>query len=300
MVSSKPEGGSSQAPPPQSATPASRTSADPTTLDIVRLRPDPVFPAGGEALYRQVARLTELGAEQTLLEVPCGAGRGTELLASITGAECFGIDPSEELIAEAEQRTRAMQASDLLHFDSGPLHDLPFRDGIFDFVLGGVGLAMLPDPGPAIRELARVTRPMGTVVLVQPIWTGNVDESRREALVKHLGARPLLLVEWKHLLREAGVVDLHVEDWSDYASPFRPSLGRSLQDVSDLYSLRQKAVILHRAYRRWGWRGVRGAVVREREMHRLLSQRVLGLSLIHGTRWAGGAEAEKPVAAQGD
>ena len=298
MVSSQPEGGSRQA-AAEEAAPASRTGADPTTLDIARLRPDPVFPAGGEALYRQVARITELDAEQTLLEVPCGAGRGTELLASVTGAECFGIDPSADLIAEAEQRTRTREVAELLHFDSGPLDDLPFRDGIFDVVLGGVGVAMHPDPGSAIRELARVTRPMGTVVLVQPIWTGNVDESRREALVKHLGARPLLLVEWKHLLREAGVVDLHVEDWSDYASPFRPSLGRSLHDVSDLYSLRQKAVILHRAYRRWGWRGVRGAVVREREMHRLLSQRVLGLSLIRGTRWAGGVEAGEPEVIRG-
>ena len=299
MVSSKPEGGSSQAAAPDPAPPASRTGADPTTLDIVRLRPDPLFPAGGEALYRQVARLTELEPEQTVLEVPCGAGRGTELLARTTGAECFGLDPSEELIAEAEQRTRGREVADLLHFDSGPLQDLPFRDGIFDVVLGGVGLSILPDPAPAIRELARVTRPMGAVVLVQPIWTGNVDEGRREALVKHLGARPLLLVEWKHLLREAGVVDLHVEDWSDYASPFRPSLGRALQDVSDLYSLRQKAVILHRAYRRWGWRGVRGAVVREREMLRLLSQRVLGLSLIRGTRWAGAEQARKTAGAQG-
>ena len=297
MAASKPEGGSSQAAAPEAAAPASRTDTDPTTLDIARLRPGPVFPAGGEALYRQVARLTELSAEQTVLEVPCGAGHGTELLASITGAECFGIDPSEERIAEAEQRTRSHPKGDLLHFDSGSPQDLPFRDGIFDVVLGGIGLAILPDPALAIREMARVTRPMGTVVLVQPIWTGNVDESRREALVKHLGARPMLLVEWKHLLREAGVVDLHVEDWSDYASPFRPSMGRSLQDVSDLYSLRQKAVILHRAYRRWGWRGVRGAVVREREMHRLLSQRVLGLSLIRGTRWTG-AVAEKPAAAR--
>ena len=56
--------------------------------------------------------------------------------------------------------------------------------------------------------------------------TGNVDADRKEQLVQHLGARPMLLVEWKQLLRDAGVVDLHVEDWSDYASPFRPSMGR--------------------------------------------------------------------------
>ena len=295
MVESHSEAGPEQT----SATgqsPAPRAGGDPTTLDIARLRPDPVFPAGGEGLYRQVVRLTEVSSEGTLLEVPCGAGRGTEFLAAISGAECYGVDPNPELIAEADERTRSRPDDNPIHFDSSPLDDLPFRDGIFDVVLGGIGLAMHADPAAAIREMVRVVRPMGSVVLVQPIWTGNVEGSRREALVKHLGARPLLLVEWKQLLREAGVVDLHVEDWSDYASPFRPSFGRSLQDVSDLYSLRQKAVILHRAFRRWGWRGVRGAVVREREVHRLLSQRVLGLSLIRGTRWAGG-EAHRAATA---
>ena len=42
-----------------------------------------------------------------------------------------------------------------------------------------------------------------------------------------------------------------------------------------------------RALRRWGWRGVRGAVVREREIHQLLTrERVLGLTMIKGTRWS--------------
>src|SRR5690606_30753507 len=181
---------------------------------------------------------------------------------------------------EAEQRIRASEHSDRVHFETGSLEDLPYRDEIFDVTIGGIGLAALADPGAAVRELARVTRPMGSVVLVQLIWTGNVDSARREELIAHLGARPLLLVEWKQLLRDVGVVELHVEDWSDYASPFRPSLPRPFRDISEILSLRQKAQILHRAFRRWGWRGVRGAVMREIEIHRLLTrERVLGLSL---------------------
>jgi hypothetical protein len=44
---------------------------------------------------------------------------------------------------------------------------------------------------------------------------------------------------------------------------------------------------MRRALRRWGWRGVRGAIVREREIHRLLThERVLGLSMIKGVRWS--------------
>lgn len=258
----------------------------PSVLDLIRLSPDPVFPPGGEALYRQIALLTELGPDQLLLDAACGRGVATSYLAETTGAEAYGVDPNAALIGEAEARARREGRDDRVHFEAGSLHDLPYRDGIFDMVIGEVGLATSVDPRRAVQELARVTRPMGSVVLVQLIWTGHLDEGKRETLVQHLGARPMLLVEWKQLLRDAGVVELHVEDWSDYESPFRPAIRGPFHDISEMFSLRQKAVILHRAFRRWGWRGVRGAVVREVEIHRLLTrQRVLGLSLIKGTRW---------------
>jgi SAM-dependent methyltransferase len=260
----------------------------PSILDLVRLSPDPVFPPGGEAMYRQIALLTELGREHLLLDAACGRGIATQFLASTSGAEVYGLDANPTLIEEAEHRVRAAGLADRVHFEAGSLQDLPYRDGIFDVTIGEVGIGTLVEPERAVQELARVTRPMGSVVLVQLIWTGNVEEEMREALVQHLGARPLLLVEWKQLLRDAGVVELHVEDWSDYAAPFRPALAGPFHDFTHILSLRQKAVILQRAFRRWGWRAVRGALLRERETRRILSsQRVLGLSVIRGTRWTG-------------
>jgi SAM-dependent methyltransferase len=276
-------------PVPPGAGSAQAVAGAPSVLDLVRLSPEPVFPPGGEGLYRQIALLTELAPEHLLLDAACGRGIGTEFLATTTGAEAYGLDPNPLLVAEAEQRVRAAGRDERIHFESGSLQDLPYRDAIFDVAIGGVGLAALVEPARAVRELARVTRAMGSVVLVQLIWTGNVDPSRKEELVQHLGARPMLLVEWKQLLRDAGVVELHVEDWSDYASPFRPSITGPFHDLTEIFSLRQKAVILHRAFRRWGWRGVRGAIMREVEIHRLLTrERVLGLSLIKGTKWTGG------------
>jgi hypothetical protein len=153
--------------------------------------------------------------------------------------------------------------------------------------IGEIGLAAAADPARAVSELARVTKPMGCVVLVQLIWTGNVDPARREVLVAHLGARPMILVEWKQLLRDAGVVELTVEDWSDAPSPFRPGGVGPFPDFSEIFTWREKLGILRRALRRWGWRGVRGALRREREIHRLLTrERVLGLTMIKGTRWS--------------
>jgi SAM-dependent methyltransferase len=256
-------------------------------LDLVRLSSRPIFPPGGQALYRQIALLTELQEGQSVLHAGSGRGISAGFLASTYGADAYGVDPDPALVEMAEQSARTADLEESLHFEAGPLDDLPFKDGIFDVAIGEVGFAVKVDPAAVVRELARVTRPLGKVVLVQLIWTGNVDSDRRELLVRHLGARPMLLVEWKQMLRDAGVVELHVEDWSEQATPFRPGIPAApFHDLSKIFTFRQKLVIIWRALQRWGWRGARGAVVREQEIHKLLTrERALGLSLIIGTRW---------------
>lgn len=267
-------------------------------LDLVRLSPAPVFPPGGEELYRQIARLTELEKGKELLDAACGRGVSTLFLASGYGVEASGVDPDERLVREAEQRARTQGEEGRVNFQAASLDDLPYRDAIFDVTIGEIGLAAAVDPAAAVRELVRVTKPLGSVVLVQLIWTGNVDPRRRDILVRHLGARPMILVEWKQLLREAGVVELVVEDWSDTPSPFRPAAA-PFPDFAEIFTVREKLRILWRAMERWGWSGVRGALMREREIHHLLTrERVLGLSLIKGTRWLPGADgAAAPPAA---
>lgn len=263
-------------------------SGAPSTLDLVRLSADPVFPPGGEALYREIGVLTEIGAGSEVLDAACGRGLSTVFLAAAFGVEGAGVDPSALLVEEAEERARALGLEERLSFQQAALDDLPYQDDSFDLTIGEVALGATVDPAAAIRELARVTRPLGSVVLVQLVWKGNLAEDRREVLVRHLGARPMLLVEWKQLLRDAGCVDLHVEDWSDYASPTRPAVGGPFHDIARIFTLRQKLDILRRALRRWGWRGVRGAIMREQEIHRLLTRhRVLGLSMIKATKWPG-------------
>jgi SAM-dependent methyltransferase len=265
--------------------PVPARSRGPSMLDLIRLSREAVFPPGGEALYRQIGQLTELRPETEVLDVACGRGVTTLYLARTFGVTGVGVDDDPRLVDEAALRSRGAGYEGVFTFETVALDDLPYRDASFDVTIGEIGLAASADPERAVRELARVTRPFGCVVLVQLIWTGNVDAERRETLVAHLGARPMILVEWKQLLRDAGVVELVVEDWSDAPSPFRPTPS-PFHDFAEIFSLRERISILLRAWRRWGWQGVKGAVLREREIHRLLTrERVLGLSLIKGTRW---------------
>jgi len=264
-------------------------------LDLVRLSNRRLFPPGGEDLYRQVARLTDLSPGTEVLDVASGKGIPLEYFVREFGVQGTGVEEDPRLVAEAEAYMRNAGLSNVVSFQTASPDDLPFRDETFDVVVGEVGLAGRVDPLSAIRELARVTRPGGQVVLVQLVWKAPVEEDRRRILSAHLGARPLMMVEVRRVLLEAGVVDLVTEDWTDEQTAFRPQVKKPFPDFSELFTVKEKLGILRRAWRRWGWRGVLTVFQREAEVHRLLTrERLLGLNLLKGTKTSGESGEEEP------
>ncbi len=257
----------------------------PSAVGLTRLSTRLSFPPGGKALYRSILQLVDLTADSEFVVVPCGRGRGARFIAEATGAGGAGADPDPVMVAVATERARRAGLADRLHFEDAPLHELPYQDAVFDLGVAEIELGAGQDPSAAVGELVRVTKPGGTVVLVQLVWTRQLEDDRREELVERLGVRPLMLVEWKQMLLEAGAEGLTVEDWSDAgAQQGQPSV---LGGLAELFTFRGKLRILPRAWRRWGWAGVRAVLSRERELRRLVEdERVLGVALIKGTRRA--------------
>lgn len=264
----------------------------PSMLDLVRLSPKRLFPPGGVDLYRQIALLTEMRAGLEVVDVAAGKGVPLEYFArefEVTGS---GVDYDPRMVDEADAWSRETGAGGSIQFQSGRSDALPYRDEIFDIAIGEIGLANHCDPEAAVRELVRVTKPGGFIVLVQLVWKAPVDEPRRSVLASYLGATPLMVVEWKRILKDAGVTELHVEDWSDEETAFRPTVAKPFPDFAELFGLAERMAILRRAWGRWGWKGVRAAIRRENEVHKLLTgERILGLDLLRG-RKAGAREQE--------
>lgn len=268
----------------RAATGAALLEDQPTVLGLARLSRRPGLAPGEENAYRRIAQLVELGPQTEFLVAPCGRGLTAQFLSELTEASGSGTDPDAELIAAAAERTRDAGLAERLHFDSGDLTDLPYKDDIFDLVIGDVGLAASSEPARVVTELVRVARPMGDIVLLQPVWNRAPAAARRDALVERLGVRPRLLVEWKQMLREAGIVELFVEDLVDAANPWQPLLG--VAGSTDLPSARDRVHLLYRAWRQWGWRGLTQSIAGGQELRRLVTRdRLLGLALIKGTKW---------------
>ena len=256
-------------------------------IDLLRLSRSKGFSPGDQVLYRQIAKQTGLsddGSSWDVVDVPCGRGAVALFLAKNYEAEVSGVDPDPAAVEVGDQRARNSGLSSVMHLQTAHADDLPYQDEVFDLAIGELGLAAAGDPIRAVAELGRVTRPGGRVALIALIWTGHVEDDQRQRLVQHIGAVPLTLVAWKQALREANVADLRIEDWSDQAFPFLIR-GRTFTHIGELPTLLDKLSILGRAWRRWGWRGLKGAVDREYEIRTLLgSERTIGVTLIVGTK----------------
>jgi ubiquinone/menaquinone biosynthesis C-methylase UbiE len=102
-------------------------------------------------------------AGRDVLDVGCNTGYGTIRYAPVA-RRVVGVDVSPGAIRAARQRAPDGRPEFLLTSGS----ELPFPDDSFDLVSSFQVLEHVPDPLVYVREIARVTRPGGQVILATP------------------------------------------------------------------------------------------------------------------------------------
>ncbi|CAN5806715.1 hypothetical protein BH23CHL2_BH23CHL2_19020 [soil metagenome] len=114
-----------------------------------------------QSLEMKIDSYTMLGINggDRVLDVGCGTGDDVLRMAGIVG-----IDLSETMIDQA--RARARESGLPVEFLQGSAYDLPFPDDSFDACRCERVLQHLDEPLEAIREMARVVRPGGRVLLI--------------------------------------------------------------------------------------------------------------------------------------
>ena len=118
-----------------------------------------------------------------MLDVACGTGIVARVAAERAGAtQVTGVDLNEAMLTVA-RRVRA--DIDWRHGDAAAL---PLADRSFDAVLCQMALMFFPDRIGALREMARVAAPVGTVAVLvpaglgaQPAYGPFVDMAARQA-----------------------------------------------------------------------------------------------------------------------
>jgi len=100
----------------------------------------------------------EVGERMRVVDVGCGPGGLTRVLADAVGEpNVAAIDPAPQFVAACRVRHPAADVR------QGVAEELPWPDDAFDAALSCLVIAFMTDPDQGVREMARVTRPGGTV-----------------------------------------------------------------------------------------------------------------------------------------
>lgn len=154
-----------------------------------------------------------------VLDVGCGPGLDTIALVRMVGVDgaVDGIDADPAMIAAADRRVVAEgDIWERVHHRVGRADDLPWADATFDAVRAERLLQHMPEPIVVVREMVRVARLGGTIVLVDTDWT-SLSFTGDPAIERRLTAELCRMVpspgagrDLRALLARAGCVAIEV------------------------------------------------------------------------------------------
>lgn len=209
--------------------------------------PDPAMLVAGmdatsrwEAV-RELRALTagwlRVGPGASVLDVGCGPGDVLVGFARATGpaGRAVGIDASSVMLDEA--RRRAAAAGVAVEFDLGDAQALAFADDTFDASRSERTFQWLAEPARALAEMVRVTRPGGTVAVIDTDWDSFAFEHPDRAVTARIvdfvargrGEQMLVGRRLRGMFRRAGLADVKVAaraallvDWDPDTDPAPP------------------------------------------------------------------------------
>lgn len=178
--------------------------------DVLRL-------ATGDTLRPGGFFLTDLGVESCgflpgarVLDVGCGSGATVDRLVSLYQLRAIGVDPSEGLLRIGKEKNPD------LNLIQGLGEDLPFPANHLDGVFAECTLSVMEDPDQVIKEIFRVLKPGGWLVIndvyarnpegLKPLQELNLYSCIRRALPK------------EQLTNKLAGQGFNIVNWSDHTN----------------------------------------------------------------------------------
>lgn len=147
-------------------------------------------------------RLVPAGAKV----LDCGAGTGELSLAASDNADSvLCTDLSKNMLKQAQRKAKALGA-DNIEFAARNIFDLQDPDDTYDVVIAGNVLHLLTNPQGAVKEMYRVLKPGGRLLL--PTFTNKNSARLLIGIYKKLGFDPAANYspsEYKKMLEDCGL-----------------------------------------------------------------------------------------------
>jgi len=156
-----------------------------------------------------------LRSGETVLDLGSGAGFDAFLAAREVGdgGRVIGIDMTPEMLERA-RRNAVDGGYRNVEFREGRIEELPVQDGSVDLVISNCVINLVPDKRAVYREVARVLRPGGRVVVSDVVLDAPLPEPVAASVAALTGcvAGAALRAEYLRTVAEAGLQDIEVVD----------------------------------------------------------------------------------------
>jgi ubiquinone/menaquinone biosynthesis C-methylase UbiE len=179
-----------------------------------------VIHPGGMKATCSLAEACGAGPGKRVIDIGCGKGTSSVLLAEKYGCQVTGIDTDERLLGEAQALAESRGVEDRVQFRKGDALKLPFSDRSFDVALSQAVLVLVRDQKKAALEALRVIRPGGSAGWLELSWNRQPPPGFLNLASNVLCAACMRKVrtfeDWENLFRNAGAQNMVIRRF-----PFR-------------------------------------------------------------------------------
>jgi arsenite methyltransferase len=197
------------------------------------------------SITQQTLALMELKPGQRVLDLGCGAGWASRLLAQqVAGGErpgqVIGLDVSDEMIRRARATSTAYEN---LMFVVGSAQQIPWEENFFDKVLSVESFYYYGDQERALAELFRVMAPRGELYILINLYKDNpyslrwVDELKVPVQVRSEQ-------EYIELLKESGYEDARAMRIPDLTPTPEEYSGKWFKNAEELRDFKRIGALL--------------------------------------------------------
>jgi SAM-dependent methyltransferase len=158
----------------------------------------------------------DLTGGEKVLDLGCGTGH-TALAFAARGAAVEALDLTAEMLAQGRRMAEERGLANV-RFREGDVARLPFADAAFDVVTSRLSAHHYAHPDAAVREVARVLRPGGRLLLVDSVAPADPAQdtflNAIEVLRDPSHARDHTVDQWCALIEAAGLAAEILGTWS--------------------------------------------------------------------------------------
>ena len=127
-------------------------------------------PGSDELTRRAIAAIPDdLPAQPQVLDIGCGPGMQSLVLAQELNADVFAVDLFQEFLDQLAQSAEAAGLADRIHTRAADMQDLPFEPQQFD-VIWAEGSAYIMGIANALQTWKSFLKPGGYLVFSEAVW----------------------------------------------------------------------------------------------------------------------------------